>query len=118
MIGGEIGGAVNLVLGLFFLSLFPLRRWVFARHFRKRPDKNCHVTFGFSDVGFAMDTEGASGKQEWKMLSMARKCAEGYLIYYNSKIYNWLPNDGFESNDARLALEELLAKKVADYKEI
>ena len=93
-----------------------IRKLLIVRHFRKRPDRDQNLRVAFAEDGVSFTTEGAHGTSEWRLFSKARKCREGYLLYDNDRIFHWIPNDGFDSEDGRERFEQLLRRKVPNYK--
>jgi hypothetical protein len=105
--------------GTYFLLLRKQEvRWVLRRHFKKRPDRNLHVTWTLGEDALQIKTGESESKQNWSQIAEVRKARNGFLLYPNDSIFHWLPMTALASEEDRNQVEKLLQGKVKDFANI
>lgn len=105
--------------GIYFLLLRKLDvRWTLRRRFRKRPNRDLRLTWILGDDALQIKTEESESKGKWSQIARVRRARNGFLLYPNYQIFNWLPITAFASEDDWNRAGELLRSKVKDFCDI
>jgi len=90
--------------------------WTFRRRFKKRPDNNKTVKWLISENELHSTVEGIGETTlNWASFSKAVHTPQGFLLYPNEQIYNWLPHHGFIDANDIARLSQIVKTKVVKY---
>ena len=93
--------------------------WTFRRNFKKRPDNNKIVKWQISENELHSIVDGiGESTLSWTSFTKAVHTPQGFLLYQNDQIYNWLPHDGFINATDIARLSELAKAKIGIYIDI
>jgi YcxB-like protein len=87
-----------LLFGLLFLSLPLLIRSKARRQFRSSPYAGLQFTWRIDSARLSFETQGSTAVFEWNKLVRVEEVKEGFLLFSQPKLANWLPKSGFASS--------------------
>ncbi len=105
------------LVGLYLVLLRrPLARLMTKKHFKKRPDQNIEIRFEISDAGIVWSTADSSSNAGWSLVSKVRQYSDGFLVFSNPKIFNWIPKHALGSSQKAEELAKIFSEHVKDFK--
>jgi hypothetical protein len=115
--GGEERGTamIYLVLGLVMMAAPLLDTWKLRRRIEKLPNLDADMHWRISEDGLSVESPASSSRFEWSLMIKARELQEGFLLYRQPLVVQWLPKHGFTGEEDITRFRELLREKVAQF---
>ncbi len=107
---------VVVLAGLYFILRYWITGLAFRRTLKKHPQFNNTLNWTFNDNGLELQSEHATLKCDWNLYLKTCTVRDGFLLYPQKRMFNWIPRSGFRSVDDARTLEDILARKTRNKK--
>ena len=107
--------AIGYFLIGLFIFLLPLQAKTLLR---KKDYYGLKLRVECDEQGMAIYTENTKTNLPWEMIKKVCQSWDGFLLYHDTHRYQWLPARGFSSDSDLKRMEELVKRKVKNYRMI
>ena len=107
---------ILIVAGVYFVSRYWISWFQFRQALKKHPGYNSLLNWTFNEDGVELVSEHAHLKSNWNAYLKTYTVSDGFLLYPQKGIFNWIPRSGFESDQGSRILEDILARKTRNTK--
>jgi hypothetical protein len=102
---------VLLAMGLYLIFRYWITGFSFTRAIRKNPQCGKQIEWEFSEEGYHAVISSAEVKSGWDGLFETYITPDGFLLYPQKGLFNWIPTSGFASLADVEALADILRRK-------
>lgn len=85
--GGVLGAGIGLLI-----KRFTLYSWAAKSAFKNKPEQES-VIIEADNGGLSAQTESGESRNKWKAFLKFIECDEGLLLYFQPRLYLWIPRD-------------------------
>ncbi len=107
---------------LFLAFLIVLSLWnqpiQVKKDFEVSPLKDAQFTWRFGEARISVTTSITESQFDWRRIIAAVQCKEGYLLFVERRMFNWLPRKAFASPEDFETFEKLVKEKVSIIKKV
>ena len=115
---GRPGPVILIVGGLYFVLRYWISSFQFRRALKKHPQYKSSLKWIFNEDGLELVSEQAHLKSSWSAYLKTYTVSDGFLLYPQQGIFNWIPRSGFKSDEDSRILEDILARKTCNKKKV
>ena len=106
----------TLLPGLFLVGMPYFLRYLAQRNVRKLPTLGKEMTWQLNKQGVSGSTAGNTFSQTWASMEEALIADDGFLLYSQKIVANWIPKSAFASEADFQQAQQLIQAGVKKYK--
>lgn len=105
-----------LLPGLFLLGMPSFLRYLARRNVRKLPTLGKEMTWQLNKEGISGTTASSSFSQTWGSMEEALIAEDGFLLYSQKIVANWIPKSAFASEADFQQAQQLIQEGIKKHK--
>lgn len=125
-----VTGSIHILyydqFGAFFLLIIAIvmvfAMWYQAiqakKEFEKSPHKDARLVWNFGEEQIRVVTSISDSTFDWRNIVTAVQTKEGYLLFVGPRIFSWVPQRAFASQEDFETFEKLVKEKVTVIKKV